>query len=51
MPGHFYHQHTFNIGETGSRKKDLFSLDPRIAQKEVRVDWCKEMLQKYDGGA
>ena len=23
----------------------------KIAQKKVRVDWCKEMLEKYDGGA
>ena len=22
-----------------------------IAQKKVRVDWCKEMLEKYDVGA
>ena len=22
-----------------------------IAQKKVRVDWCKEMLEKYDHGA
>ena len=22
-----------------------------IAQKKVRIDWCKEMLEKYDGGA
>ena len=21
------------------------------AQKMVRVDWCKEMMEKYDGGA
>ena len=21
-----------------------------IAQKKVRVDWCKEMLENYDGG-
>ena len=21
------------------------------AQKKIRVDWCKEMLEKYDGGA
>ena len=21
-----------------------------IAQKKVRVEWCKEMLEKYDGG-
>ena len=21
------------------------------AQKQVRVDWCKEMLEKHDGGA
>ena len=24
----------------------MFSLDPRKA----RDDWCKEMLEKYDGG-
>ena len=23
----------------------------RIAQKKVRVDWCKEMLEKYNRGA
>ena len=33
------------------RKKDLFSLEPAQVDnrsKNVRVDWCKEMLEKYD---
>ena len=35
-------------------KKDLFSLDTaQLDQrsKKVRIDWYKEMLQKYDRGA
>ena len=22
-----------------------------IAEKKIRIDWCKEMLEKYEGGA
>ena len=36
------------------RKKDLFSLYPAQfdnRSKKVRIDWSKEMLEKYDRGA
>ena len=51
MLGHLFHQHASNIAWTPGRKKDLSSLDPRIAQKKVRVDWWIEMLEKYDRSA